>query len=55
MNDDINFVRLILFLSGALCAVCGNLAGAIFFGAIVIADGLSIEIKNQKKRDAEEK
>ena len=53
-NDDVNFVRVMLFLIGAICAVCGNLAGAIFFGAIVIASGISLEIKNHKK-DKEEK
>jgi hypothetical protein len=49
MEDDVNFVRFILFLLGAVCAVCGNMAGAIFFGAIVIADGIGIEIKNHRK------
>jgi hypothetical protein len=49
MKDDVNYVSFILFLLGAICAVCGNMAGAIFFGAIVIADGISIEIKNHRK------
>jgi hypothetical protein len=49
MNESEGIVRIVLFLLGAVCAVCGNLAGAIFFGAIVIADGIGIEIKNHRK------